>query len=242
MDDFRKPRPADEEIGLESLPTEDIDPVALHRYEDGSFDIPVRAGPIHDFFANWNTEIVSRTNTGEPNEHAYYLDAEGNVIGIIEGTESQVTYPRDYLHHHLVQCHTHSLTILPSDQDIKQFEDYSGNHVKAVLNDVPITSSSDTEVLSIVAITQYGNKDIKDITPQESRGRLQHHLTEVYQKRYGSTRDNREVSKKFPAEYREEIGYLNTIDQNQVDSLTDLIIDMQSSTGLLMNVTTKIVE
>jgi hypothetical protein len=239
---FRKPRPADEEIGLDSLPTEDIDPVALPRYEDDSFDIPLTADTINDFFANWNTEIVSRTNTGEPNEHAYYLDGEGNVIGIIEGTEGEVIYPREYLHHHLVQCHTHPLTILPSDQDIKQFEDYSGNHVKAVLNDVPITSSSDTEVLSIVAIAQFKDKDIKGITPEKSRRRLQNHLTEVYQKRYGSTRNHREVSKKFPAEYREEIGYLNRIDQNQVDSLTDLIIDMQSSTGLPMNVTTKIVE
>lgn len=69
---------------------------------------------------NWIKSAATKTiNTG--NEYGFYVDARGNVVGMIEGTTRQISYPPMELGRVPFRFHTHpSLKALsfPSKQDI----------------------------------------------------------------------------------------------------------------------------
>jgi len=93
--------------------TEMIAPVNVSAYDGGTDDLMVSAHHMLYHLKNWILESIDRTmKTG--NEHAFYVDAYSNVIGIYEGDETSVQLPKDYSSNYVVQFHTHP----PGDYEI----------------------------------------------------------------------------------------------------------------------------
>lgn len=98
--------------GLSDLPTEDIDPVRL-REQDYS---RIKLEHLYRKLSPWiNTALERTAKTGK--EQAFKIDRSMNVVGMIEGDETSVSWPRDYAEDQLHTFHTHPPRINKLDVD-----------------------------------------------------------------------------------------------------------------------------
>ena len=108
---------------LDDYPTENIQPVMLPEDARGNTELPVTAERVRKGLFNWNKELIDRTRT-TGNEHAYLVDYYGNVLGVIEGGQEDVTFQKDFQKNRVLATHTHpSFQIVPSQEDLSMLID-----------------------------------------------------------------------------------------------------------------------
>lgn len=92
-------------VPLMDLPTEDIEPVNVSPDVDG-VEVPHPARELFFRVQNWVTEIYKRTKDTQE-EHGFYIDWYGNVIGIVSGDYNEIMWPRDNIASRIILFHTH---------------------------------------------------------------------------------------------------------------------------------------
>lgn len=108
---------------LDDYPTENIQPNMLPEDARGNTELPVTSGRVRKGLFNWNKELIDRTRT-TGNEHAYLVDYYGNVLGVIEGGQEEVTFRNDFQKNRVLATHTHpSFQIIPSQEDLSMLID-----------------------------------------------------------------------------------------------------------------------
>lgn len=88
--------------GISELPTDNINPVKVEDLDYSRIDL----NKLYNILSPWINEAIDRTkNTGK--EHGFRIDADMNVIGMLEGDEDSITWPSDYAFQSRHRFHTH---------------------------------------------------------------------------------------------------------------------------------------
>jgi hypothetical protein len=96
----------DSSLDEDRFKTEMIAPVNISTYDGGTDEMIITCADAFTHLQNWILESIKRTmNTNK--EHGFYVDSYSNVIGIFEGEEYIIEFPRDYVGNYVLRFHTH---------------------------------------------------------------------------------------------------------------------------------------
>jgi len=131
MDTRSRPDDIPDRINIDNYKLEQIEPVSVG---NGSITVPSNVRGVYEKFGNWIDELYRRTkDTG--NEHGFYVDIFGNVIGIYEGTENEIEWPEDALEFRFLMVHSHPAeSPIFSTTDMDMFNNSSESSVHCMLS------------------------------------------------------------------------------------------------------------
>jgi hypothetical protein len=96
----------DSSLDEDRFKTEMIAPVNVSTYDGGTDEMIITCADAFIHLQNWILESIKRTmNTNK--EHGFYVDSYSNVIGIYEGEQSRIRFPREYVPNYALRFHTH---------------------------------------------------------------------------------------------------------------------------------------
>lgn len=111
---------------LDEYPLDDIEPTRVEHTKEGLALVPTNAKSVKVNMSNWNEAIADVTRSVR-NEAGYMIDRFGNVLGVNEGNNREIDWPREYTDNRMMICHTHPMfDLLPSQQDLAVLRDGMG--------------------------------------------------------------------------------------------------------------------
>lgn len=202
MNDNFVPQPSEErwrpdfrdQATFNDLPKDDIKPLrlAVKKTEHRFYTHQPRTARNIGKLESWIRAAVRRT-TQKDKEHGFYIDYYGNVIGMIEGNKSSISFPSEYYRNLTNKMHTHppiNSTLVPMRPSVADMSKVVERYTS--LDDINNTSTTiltgfSDSVISIFTLHLFkdesGSKlylDGIDVSRLQIRSKLKEHASDFY--------------------------------------------------------------